>query len=133
MKNLCHKLTLIFSILTSLSCTAFYSVKKEEEIKNYNLLYNTTSGMHRAQLITLGEPGNYRYVAKLSFVPYGEMPGRFRQSVLRGFEPGEHQNLENIVCHQAAEMTMYGMFQVNSECFMDLMFFESKVFIFSLN
>ncbi len=73
-----------------------------------SLLYNTTSGLHRAQLIRVHD----KLVAKLSFVPYAEKPAKFRHSVLKRYVPGEHQNLENIVCHQAAEMTMYGMFQI---------------------
>ncbi len=74
----------------------------------YCLLYNTTSGLHRAQLIRVDD----KLVAKLSFIPYAEKPIKFRDSVLKKYVTGEHQNLENIVCHQAAEMTMYGMFQI---------------------
>lgn len=76
------------------------------------LLYNTTSGVHRAELITVGEPGNYKYVAKLSYVPYAEKPELFKHSVLKKYEPGVQMNRENIVCYQAAEMTMYGMFHI---------------------
>jgi carboxylesterase type B len=87
------------------------SVKAEDFQPKLPLYYNTTSGIYRAELVSVVSHRT-KYVAKLSYIPYAEKPGRFQHSVLKKYEHNVKQSDENIVCHQAAELNMYGLFKI---------------------
>lgn len=107
-----------FFIITVFNSFSNYLIVNCQILENYDnflkdmtktLLYNTTSGVHQAKLILVDEKSA---VAKLSFVPYGEKPERFKQAVLKKYVPGTHMNDEPVVCYQVAEMSSYGLFQI---------------------
>ena len=116
-KNNCYGIafyivTLFYLLNDHLLVNCQTSQNYDNPFKNKRLLYNTTSGVHEAKLIAVGPPENRTYVAKLSFVPYGEKPERFKQAVLKNYVPGTHMNEDPVVCYQVAEMSSYGLFQV---------------------
>lgn len=103
--DLCHRMLVQLAMVLAtilLSTTAFKAP----------LYYNTSSGMYKAKVISVGNPETL--VAKLSYIPYAEEPGRFQHSVLKKYDPNVKQRHENIVCHQAADLNMYGLFKIKN-------------------
>lgn len=80
------------------------------------LLYNTSSGIYEARLVkVLGTGSNKpRFIHRLTSVPYAKKPERFKQSVLRDYEPGIHLEKGPVSCFQSVNLSSYGLFNVFS-------------------
>ena len=84
------------------------------------MLYNTTSGVYAARVVRVDHYGTSKSptdmstrVHKLIGVPYGEKPERFKQSVMRKYEPGVHRVEKANACYQSVSLSAYGFFSLN--------------------
>ncbi|CAF0710765.1 unnamed protein product [Brachionus calyciflorus] len=80
-----------------------------------NNLYNTTSGLYEARVVKIKGYGfeKPKYLHKLIGVPYAEKPERFKNPVLRKYEPGIHKPKDSVACYQSVNITSYGLFNIN--------------------
>jgi carboxylesterase type B len=110
------KFCIIAHLFGGLFLPSVIAIKSNAKKRN-SLLYNTTSGIYKAQLIKIGDYSDessdkVTYVHRLMSIPYGEKPERFQQAVMKKYQPGIHDGQESIVCYQSVNMTSYGLFHI---------------------
>ena len=102
-------------ILTSLLHHVIF-FRRQTYALNYNLEYNTTSGVYAATLVEVNallNSSEKSYVAKLAYVPYAEKPERFKQAVLKKYTHGVHRTPKPVICFQSTQMSAYGLFHID--------------------